>query len=228
MNRFAIAIDGPAGSGKSTVAKALAKALDIIYIDTGAMYRAVALYCMRLGISTKEEAAVCSVLDRVHIGIRQEDGAQHIYLNGEDVTAEIRTPEAGQGASDVGAFWPVREKLITLQQALARESSVVMDGRDIGTCVLPRAEVKIYLVADPTERARRRLAEYAAKGEAADLETVRAQIVARDENDRNRVHNPLKKAEDAVEVDTTSLTIGEVVTAILKIVKQTLNIEVKL
>ena len=159
MERFAIAIDGPAGSGKSTAAKETAKRLGMVYVDTGAMYRTVALACMRAGVSVSDEAAALSVLNRIDMRIEPEQGGQRIFLDGKDVTAEIRTPEIGKGASEVAAFRKVRERLVEIQQELARKYPVVMDGRDIGTVVLPDAELKIYLDAGVEERARRRQGE---------------------------------------------------------------------
>lgn len=170
MERFAIAIDGPAGSGKSTAAKETAKRLGMVYVDTGAMYRTVALACMRAGVSVSDEAAALSVLNRIDMRIEPEQGGQRIFLDGKDVTAEIRTPEIGKGASEVAAFRKVRERLVEIQQELARKYPVVMDGRDIGTVVLPDAELKIYLDAGVEERARRR------QGELREQEIGRAHV----------------------------------------------------
>ena len=220
MKRFAIAVDGPAGSGKSTVAKLVAKKLGIIYVDTGAMYRTVALYCSQKGISWAEEAKVVASLDELEMKIIPEEGGQRIFLNGEDVTTKIRTAEIGRGASDVGAYQKVRERMVELQQAMAREQSVIMDGRDIGTVVLPHAEVKIYLDAGVEERARRRVGELTAKGERPDFEEIKQMILQRDYNDMNREHSPLKKAEDAVSLDSTGLSIEEVTQAVLDIVAE--------
>lgn len=217
MERFAIAVDGPAGSGKSTVAKLVAGKLGIIYVDTGAMYRTVALHCIQEGISTEQEAAVVAGLDTLHMQIQPNTDGQKIFLNGKDVTAEIRTAEIGKGASTVGAYKEVRERMVALQQAMAREQSVIMDGRDIGTVVLPQAEVKIYLDAGVEERAVRRLGELQAKGEKADLEEIKKMIIQRDYNDMHREHSPLKKAEDAVILDSTGKTIEEVTQAVLEI-----------
>ena len=220
MKRFAIAVDGPAGSGKSTVAKLVAKKLGIIYVDTGAMYRTVALYCSQKGISWAEEAKVVASLDELEMKIIPEEGGQRIFLNGEDVTTKIRTAEIGRGASDVGAYQKVRERMVELQQAMAREQSVIMDGRDIGTVVLPHAEVKIYLDAGVEERASRRVGELMAKGETPDFEEIKQMIIQRDYNDMNREHSPLKKAEDAVSLDSTGLSIEEVTQAVLDIVAE--------
>lgn len=220
MKRFAIAVDGPAGSGKSTVAKAVAGKLGIVYVDTGAMYRTVALYCTREGISLEQEEAVVASLDTLHMRIQPSAEGQKIFLNEEDVTAKIRTAEIGKGASVVGAYQKVRERMVELQQSMAKELSVIMDGRDIGTVVLPDAEVKIYLDAGVEERARRRVGELEAKGEAADLEEIKKMIIQRDYNDMNREHSPLKKAEDAISLDSTGMTVEEVEQAILDIVAE--------
>lgn len=218
MKIYSIAIDGPAGSGKSTIAKVLSEKLGIIYVDTGAMYRTVAYYCMKNGISTTDGKAVEEALKSIDMEIKMADGVQHMILNGEDVTNFIRSAEVGQGASDVGTFIPVRDKLVEMQQAMAEKTSVVMDGRDIGTVVLPKAEVKIYLNAHVEERAKRRLKEFMEKGKADTLENVVEQIKQRDHNDMNREYNPLRKADDAIEIDTTGMTIDEVADEVLKIV----------
>ena len=220
MKRFAIAVDGPAGSGKSTVAKAVARKLGIVYVDTGAMYRTVALHCIQEGISLADEAAVVASLDGLNMRIQPDTDGQKIFLNEEDVTAKIRTAEIGRGASDVGAYQKVRERMVEIQQKMAKELSVIMDGRDIGTVVLPEAEVKIYLDAGVEERARRRVGELEAKGETADFEEIKKMIIQRDYNDMNREHSPLKKADDAVVLDSTSMTVEEVQQAILDIVQE--------
>ena len=209
MKRFAIAVDGPAGSGKSTVAKLVAKRLGIIYVDTGAMYRTVALFCTEKGIALADEAAVVP-----------EEGGQRIFLNGRDVTEEIRTAEIGKGASTVAAYRQVRARMVELQQEMAREHSVIMDGRDIGTVVLPDAEVKIYLDAGVEERARRRVGELQEKGETADFEEIKKMILERDYNDMHRAHSPLKRAADAVSLDSTGMGIDAVLQAILDIVAE--------
>ncbi|MBR3993351.1 MAG: (d)CMP kinase [Anaerotignum sp.] len=220
MKRFAIAVDGPAGSGKSTVAKAVARKLGIVYVDTGAMYRTVALHCIQEGISLADEAAVVASLDGLNMRIQPDTDGQKIFLNEEDVTAKIRTAEIGRGASDGGAYQKVRERMVEIQQKMAKELSVIMDGRDIGTVVLPEAEVKIYLDAGVEERARRRVGELEAKGETADFEEIKKLIIQRDYNDMNREHSPLKKADDAVVLDSTSMTVEEVQQAILDIVQE--------
>ena len=218
MKIYSIAIDGPAGSGKSTIAKVLSEKLGIIYVDTGAMYRTVAYYCMENGISTTDGSAVEKALDNIDMEIKMADGVQHMILYGKDVTDFIRSAEVGQGASDVGVFIPVRDKLVEMQQEMASKISVVMDGRDIGTVVLPNAEVKIYLNADVEERAKRRLKEFVEKGKTDTLENVVEQIKQRDHNDMTREYNPLRKADDAVEIDTTGMTVEQVAAEVLKIV----------
>lgn len=220
MKRFAIAVDGPAGSGKSTVAKAVARKLGIIYVDTGAMYRTVALHCKQKNISWEQEADVAASLDSLKMKIVPEKGGQRIFLNDVDVTADVRTAEIGKGASAVAAYPKVRGRMVEMQQEMAKEHSVIMDGRDIGTVVLPNAEVKIYLDAGVEERARRRVGELEAKGETANFEEIKKMIIERDYNDMNREHSPLKKADDAVVLDSTSMTVEEVQQAILDIVAE--------
>lgn len=220
MKRFAIAVDGPAGSGKSTVAKAVARKLGIIYVDTGAMYRTVALYCAQKCIPWEEEANVVASLADMKMKIVPEEGGQRIFLQEEDVTTAIRSAEIGKGASTVAAYPQVREAMVALQQEMAKEHSVIMDGRDIGTVVLPDAEVKVYLDAGVEERARRRVGELEAKGEAADLEEIKKMIIERDYNDMHREHSPLKKADDAISLDSTGMSIEEVQQAILNIVAE--------
>ncbi len=215
MERFAIAIDGPAGSGKSTAAKETAKRLGMVYVDTGAMYRTVALACMRAGVSVSDEAAALSVLNRIDMRIEPEQGGQRIFLDGKDVTAEIRTPEIGKGASEVAAFRKVRERLVEIQQELARKYPVVMDGRAIGTVVLPDAELKIYLDAGVEERARRRQGELREQGKTEELSEVMEKIRQRDEADKTREHSPLRMANDAILLDSTGMSAEEVVQAIL-------------
>ncbi len=223
MKNIAVAVDGPAGSGKSTVAKLIAKNMNIVYIDTGAMYRTVGLYCIENGIDTKNEKAVCSVLDDIKMDIKAQMGGQTIFLNGVDVTSKVRTQEAGRAASDVAVILAVREKLVEIQRNMAKGTSVIMDGRDIGTNVLPKAEVKIFLNASVEERAKRRVGELLALGENPDFDEVKEQIRKRDENDTNRKHNPLRKAEDAVEIDTTGMTIDEVTDKISDIIREKIS-----
>ena len=220
---FAIAIDGPSGSGKSTAAKMIAKKLNITYVDTGAMYRAVGLFCRRKGIDTKDEAGVISALDEINITFKVEGDTRRIMLNGEDVTDTIRTQDIGMAASDVGAIADVRKKLVQMQQLIAKEQSVVMDGRDIGTVVLKDAEVKVYLDATVEERTRRRIGELKEKGIESDFETVKKEIEERDYNDTHRKVTPLCKAEDAVYFVNDGMKVEETADAIIKIVEEKLG-----
>lgn len=210
-----IAIDGPAGAGKSTIAKRVAKELGFIYVDTGAMYRAMALFMLREGIDIADEAAVSAGAGRAQITIRHENGEQVVVLNEENVNGLIRTEEVSKAASAVSVYQPVRERLVALQQQLGAEHDVVMDGRDIGTVVLPQAECKIFLTASAAVRAHRRFLELNARGETADEAQILKDIEARDEQDSNRAISPLKQAEDAVLVDTSDMTIEEATDAIL-------------
>ena len=210
---FNIAIDGPAGAGKSTIARALAKRLSYIYVDTGAMYRAMALYLLREGISAEDSGRIEEACERVDISIIYEDNVQKVLLNGEDVSSLIRSEEVGNMASKSAQNGRVREKLVELQRQLAAKTDVVMDGRDIGTCVLPGADVKIYLTASVHTRAVRRYKEYLEKGMAADLAQIEEDIEKRDHQDMNREISPLKKAEDAVLLDSSDMTIEEVLDA---------------
>lgn len=216
--RRLIAIDGPVGAGKSTVAKIAAQKLNIVYIDTGAMYRTVGLYVTRKGLDTKKHDEVNSVLDEINLDVVLSNDGQKIFLNGEDVTKLIRTPEISMAASNVSAVPEVREKLVDIQRDLAKSKSVIMDGRDIGTVVLPNATTKIFLNASLDVRAERRYKELIKKGQDVTLEDVKADIVKRDTNDMSRAVSPLKKAEDAIEVDTTGKTLDEVVDCIIDIV----------
>ena len=210
---FNIAIDGPAGAGKSTIARALAKRLSYIYVDTGAMYRAMALYLLREGISAEDSGRIEEACERVDISIIYEDNVQKVLLNGEDVSSLIRSEEVGNMASKSAQNGRVREKLVELQRQLAAKTDVVMDGRDIGTCVLPGADVKIYLTASVHTRAVRRYNEYLEKGMEADLAQIEEDIEKRDHQDMNREISPLKKAEDAVLLDSSDMTIEEVLDA---------------
>ncbi|MBS5064288.1 MAG: (d)CMP kinase [Hungatella hathewayi] len=212
---YNIAIDGPAGAGKSTIAKKAAAKLGFIYVDTGAMYRAMALYFIRHGIAKEDEAAIGDALRDIDISIRYEDGAQQVILNGENVSGLIRTEEVGNMASASSAYGAVREKLLELQRSLARSSNVIMDGRDIGTCVLPQADTKIYLTASSRVRAMRRYKELNEKGQMCNLEEIEQDIIERDYRDMHREIAPLKQAEDAVLVDTSDMDIDEVVDAII-------------
>ncbi len=214
---FNIAIDGPAGAGKSTIAKMVAKELGFVYVDTGAMYRTMALSFLRQGIDPADEAAIAAACGGVDITIRYEDGAQQVFLNGENVTGLIRTEEVGNMASSTSVYMPVREKLVELQKQLAARENVIMDGRDIGTCVLPDAPVKIYLTASSRVRAERRYKELTKKGLSCDLDEIRKDIEERDHRDMHREHSPLKQAEDAVLLDSSPMTAQEVAGAIIRI-----------
>lgn len=220
MKKINIAIDGPAGAGKSTIAKALAKDRNMVYVDTGAMYRAIGLYCSRRGIAGNNAAAIEGELGNINVSLAYENGEQVVYLNGENVNGLIRTPEAGAMASAVSVHAKVRAKMVDLQKKLAETTSVVMDGRDIGTVVLPNAEVKIYLTASSEVRAKRRYDELVAKGMECDLKELQKEIEERDYRDMNREISPLKKAEDAVELDTSYMTIPEVVAAMQNIIAE--------
>lgn len=213
-----IAIDGPAGAGKSTIAKKLAAEYGYIYVDTGAMYRAMALYLLRCGISADDKAGIEKACEDADISIQFIDGEQKVLLNGEDVNGLIRTPEVSSMASASSVNGKVREKLVSLQQKLASDTDVVMDGRDIGTKVLPDAEVKIYLTASTAVRAKRRYDELKQKGETCDLAKIEQEIEERDHRDMTRKISPLRQAEDAVLVDTSDLGIEEVVKEISKII----------
>ena len=218
--KIAIAIDGPAGAGKSTIARRLAAELGYCYVDTGAIYRTVAYFLDLLGISPKDADGVARYLDELTVGITyDEEGKQHMIMNGMDVTEDIRTQEISQKASLVPANPLVREMLLDLQRDMAKEYNVIMDGRDIGTVVLPRANVKIFLTASPEVRAKRRTAELEAKGQTANYEKVLKEIQQRDYQDSHRAIAPLKQAKDAVKVDTSELDIDGVVAAIRKIVE---------
>ena len=209
-----IAIDGPAGAGKSTVAKALAKEMGYIYVDTGAMYRAMALYFIRQGINRENEKEVEEACGQIEITISYENHSQQVILNGENVSELIRREEVGNMASKVSAVPEVRAHLLNLQKELARTQDVVMDGRDIGTCVLPEADVKIFLTASVETRALRRYKELEEKGVSCDLEEIKKDIKERDERDCTRKIAPLRQAEDAVLIDSSDMTIEEVVKAI--------------
>lgn len=214
---YNIAIDGPAGAGKSTIARRVAKELSFIYVDTGAMYRAMAYYFLQNGIASDDEAAIAKACPAVDVTIAYENGEQQVLLNGENVNGVIRTEQVGNMASATSVYPVVRKKLVELQQELAAKADVIMDGRDIGTCVLPNAQVKIYLTASSKTRATRRYEELTAKGESCDLEEIEKDIIERDYRDMHRETSPLKQAEDAVLVDSSDLTINEVVAAIREI-----------
>ena len=208
---FNIAIDGPAGAGKSTIAKQLAKKLGYLYVDTGAMYRAISLYLIRKNIAADDVDGIKSVLDDINIKLEYDNGTQVVMLNGENVNGLIRTEEVGAMTSASSKNACVREKLVELQRAIAAEKNVIMDGRDIGTCVLPNANLKIYLTASSKTRAERRWKEYQEKGIECDINKIEEDIIARDNQDMTREVSPLKQADDAVLVDSSDMTIDEVI-----------------
>jgi len=215
-----VAIDGPAGAGKSTLARRAAKELGYLYVDTGAIYRTVGCYMKLMGIGPRDVDGVTRLLDEVGISIRYgEDGLQHMILNGQDVTGEIRTPEMSHYASCVSAMPAVREFLLEMQRKLARENSVVMDGRDIGTVVLPNADVKVFLTASPEVRAERRCRELEEKGESVSYDQVLSDMKKRDRQDSTRATAPLRQAADAVLLDTSGLTLDESSQRLLKIIR---------
>lgn len=216
---YNIAIDGPAGAGKSTIAKAVAKRENLIYVDTGAMYRAMALFMLREKVNLAYAEAVALKCAEADITIRYENGVQVVLLNGENVNGFLRTEEVGNAASTISVIGKVREKLVELQKKLAAESNCVMDGRDIGTCVLPNAQLKIYLTASSLVRAKRRYEELAAKGEVCNLEKIRADIEERDYRDMHREISPLRQAEDAILIDSSDMTVEEVISRIISLVK---------
>ena len=214
-----IAIDGPAGAGKSTVAKFLAKKLNIVYLDTGAMYRAIGLKVYNDGCGVDNHDRVKELLDTAEIEIKYVDGTQTVWLDGEDVSKEIRLNHISKMASDVSALPFVRVKLVEMQRKIASKQSTVLDGRDIGTVVFPNAEYKFFLTATVEERATRRYKELLEKGQTADYENIKAEIAQRDYNDSHRATSPLKKADDAIELDTTGMNIEQVCAKISEIVK---------
>ena len=215
---FNVAIDGPAGAGKSTIAKLVAKEMNFIYVDTGAMYRAIALHLLRKGVQITDTDRFATDCQDADVTIRYEDGVQQVLLNGENVSGMIRTEEVGNMASASSVDGTVRAKLLDLQRNLAKENDVVMDGRDIGTNILPNADVKVYLTATVEERANRRFKELSEKGVACDLEKIKADIKERDERDMNREIAPLKQAEDAVYIDSSNMSIEEVKNAICALI----------
>ena len=220
---ISIAIDGPSGAGKSSLAKALAKDLGYVYVDTGAMYRSIGLYTVRAGVDPHDADAVAALLPQVKLGIRLIDGAQHIYLNGEDVSTAIRAEEIGMAASAVAAHPAVRSFLLDTQRGLAESQNILMDGRDIGTVVLPNATVKIFLTAAPEARARRRWLEYQQKGMEVAFEDVLADVKQRDYQDTHRAAAPLKQAEDAVLLDTSDLNFEQSLAAMKEIIAEKVN-----
>ena len=215
-----IAIDGPVGAGKSCIAALVAKRLGILYLDTGAMYRAVGLYMLRNGVDPHDAINVAKRAPLVHVDVRYEDGEQRVLLGGEDVSEAIRNNEVSMAASAVSAVAAVRHLMVSRQQEIARARSLVMDGRDIGTCVLPEATLKVYLTADAEERARRRCQQLAQKGVDVPLEQVLSELKARDHADMTRVVSPLRQADDAVLIDSTSLTVEQVVDRILALLDE--------
>lgn len=219
MNQILIAIDGPSGSGKSTIAKIIAQKLNIVYVDTGAMYRAIALYFINKGESLNNVEYIISQLDLINISLKYENGQQYIFLNGEDVTQKIRNVTVTEGSSIISKIKEVRQKLVAMQQDLAKSQSIVMDGRDIGTNVLPNATLKIYLYADIDERVKRRCEDFKKLNESFTVEEVKNAIIKRDYQDTHRENSPLKKAEDAIEIDSTNLSIDEVASKILSYLK---------
>ncbi|HZW68625.1 MAG TPA: (d)CMP kinase [Pseudogracilibacillus sp.] len=217
-----IAIDGPAAAGKSTVAKQLAEDLSFVYIDTGAMYRAITLHCLRNGIPLTNEEAILSLLNETTIDLQYGEKGQHVLLNNEDVTDEIRGNDVSRNVSHIAKLPSVRDEMVERQRRLAEDINIIMDGRDIGTNVIPDAEVKIFLIASVEERAQRRYDENVKKGIPSNLLELKAEIAERDKLDRERKHAPLKRADDAIAIDTTSLSIDEVVAEIMKHVKKVL------
>ena len=220
QKKFSIAIDGPAGAGKSTVAKALARELGAMYLDTGAMYRAFGLAMLRAGVDVNSMSAVAARADDVDITVEYVDGVQHIYLAGEDVTTAIREPAVSGAASSVSAVPEVRARMVALQRRIAEGHSVVMDGRDIGTAVLPNATLKVYLTASAKERARRRCNELAEKGTPQPYEQVLEKIIERDWRDTHRAASPLRPAEDARPLDTSHMNQDEVVAALRRMAQE--------
>ncbi len=215
----AVAIDGPAGAGKSTIARAAAKELGFIYVDTGAMYRAIGYYMLAHGVRPEDTEAVCANLQEVKVDIRFVDGEQHVFLCGEDVSGKIRTGEVSMAASKVSAIPEVRRFLFSMQRGFAEKNNVIMDGRDIGTVVLPDAQVKIFLTASPEERARRRYVEMTEKGMTADYDKVLAEIRERDYNDSHREVAPLIPAKDSILVDTTEIGLDDAIAQLVSVIR---------
>lgn len=219
MKIYSIAIDGPAGAGKSTIAKMVAQKLNFIYVDTGAMYRAFGVYCLENSISADDQAKIDAVIDQIDITIEYENQEQQVILNNRNITSLLRSNEASQMSSAISVHSSVRMKLVELQRKLAAKTNVVMDGRDIGTYVLPQATLKIYLTANVEVRAVRRYDELIKKGITANIDHIRQEIIERDERDMTRAFAPLRKAEDAIEIDTSDMTISEVTDKIIKLFK---------
>ena len=219
----AVAIDGPAGAGKSSIAKSLARALGFIYVDTGALYRAIGLYTLRKGVGIRDKEGIIALLPEIDVDIRYVGEEQHVFLNGGDVNGLIRTEEVSMAASAVSAVPEVRTFLLETQRGLARRYSVVMDGRDIGTVILPDAACKIFLTASPEVRAKRRYDQLVEKGQEADYEAVLADLIRRDYDDSHREVAPLKLADDGVEVDTSELTLQESIDLVIETAKKRLE-----
>lgn len=215
-----VAIDGPAGAGKSTVAKGVAAKLGYIYVDTGALYRAIGVYALRQGVDTKDGGSVSALLPEINVELKFIDGVQHVFLNGEDVSVDIRTPDASMAASNVSAIPSVRSFLFDLQREIAGKNNCIMDGRDIGTVVLPNAQVKIFLTADPEERAMRRYKELIVKDPNVKYDDVLADLKARDYQDSHREIAPLKPAEDSVVYNTTGNNLEESVEKVISIIEE--------
>lgn len=220
MKNYNIAIDGPAGAGKSTIAKSIAKNLQFIYVDTGAMYRAVALYMIRQQIDPEDDIAITNACNNIDVTIAYVNGEQQVILNGENVNSLIRTEEVGKMSSAFAKHKTVRTKMVELQRNLAAKANVIMDGRDIGTVVLPNADLKVYLTASTQERARRRWNELTDKGIACDLNEIEQDIIARDTQDMNREISPLCQAEDAILVDSSAMSIEQVINVIIQLYKE--------
>ncbi len=220
MNAFSIAIDGPSGAGKSTAAKAVARELGFMYLDTGAMYRTIGLYMLRQGVALDDAETILRRLPEADIEVRFVDGEQKMFLNGEDVSAAIRTPEGSAAASRVSVIPEVRTKMVEMQQRIAADNDVVMDGRDICLYVLPNAQLKLFLTASAEERARRRWLERKEQGSAQTYEEVLKDVIERDERDSQRAASPLEKAPDAVEIDSSDMSLEEVVAEIIRLAKE--------
>ena len=217
--KITIALDGPSGSGKSTVAKRISQELDILYLDTGAMYRAVALEALKRGVDTFDESGISEFIDNNDLEIKYMDGTQHTFLDGEDVSEKIREPQVSMAASNVSSLKCVRLKMVDMQRKIAANSSCVLDGRDIGSFVLPNADYKFFVTASVDVRADRRYKELSLKGHKVDFDELKAEIEQRDYNDRNRDFAPLVQAEDAVLIDTSFMTVSQVVGKILSYIK---------
>ena len=223
MTMISVAIDGPAGAGKSTIAKRLSARFGFVYVDTGALYRAIGLYALRQSADPADAAAVIPLLPQIKVELKFTDGSQHVYLNGEDVSESIRQNEVSMAASRVSAIPEVRAFLFDLQQQIAAANNIIMDGRDIGTVVLPNADVKIFLTASAEERAKRRLLELQEKGQTVDYDVLLAEIKERDHNDSTRAVAPLKQAEDAIPADTSTIGLEESVELLSDIIVSTLE-----